>query len=231
MRTKSMVKSFVTLKMLSNGWKMDGKMPRKFPRIKRRSSKKFRRIHMIWWQKSKTFHSLSFDEEDFSFRRYKIVKRDNDNVYFEKVPILSSLPAVQGEWFGEKNEVYLGISRSDSGEITSIWLSWSRCFRTGYFSKISADGEGKRMELCEKNLKILGYTFSNVRIQWRKSEVIAWNDRVNRAEKYRIAVRMSLEFFTFLSSELFSHAFNWIGFHWLMNIYLYHVNYSIVVLR
>jgi hypothetical protein len=28
--------------------------------------------------------------------RYKAIKRDNDSVYFEKVPTLSSLPAVQG---------------------------------------------------------------------------------------------------------------------------------------
>ncbi len=28
--------------------------------------------------------------------RYKAVKRDNDSVYFEKVPSLTSLPAVQG---------------------------------------------------------------------------------------------------------------------------------------
>ncbi len=28
--------------------------------------------------------------------RYKGAKRDNDSVYFEKVPTLSSLPAIQG---------------------------------------------------------------------------------------------------------------------------------------
>ncbi len=28
--------------------------------------------------------------------RYKVAKRDNDSVYFEKVPTLSSLPAIQG---------------------------------------------------------------------------------------------------------------------------------------
>jgi len=28
--------------------------------------------------------------------RYKSIKRDNDSVYFEKVPTLSSLPVVQG---------------------------------------------------------------------------------------------------------------------------------------
>ncbi|CAF1254501.1 unnamed protein product [Rotaria sordida] len=33
---------------------------------------------------------------DMIMEKYKIVKRDNDNVYFEKVPTLSSLPAVQG---------------------------------------------------------------------------------------------------------------------------------------
>ncbi|CAF3260744.1 unnamed protein product [Rotaria sp. Silwood2] len=33
---------------------------------------------------------------DIIMGKYKIVKRDNDNVYFEKVPALSSLPTVQG---------------------------------------------------------------------------------------------------------------------------------------
>lgn len=28
--------------------------------------------------------------------RYKMAKRDNDNIYFEKVPPLSSLPVIQG---------------------------------------------------------------------------------------------------------------------------------------
>jgi hypothetical protein len=28
--------------------------------------------------------------------RYKAIKRDNDSIYFEKIPTLSSLPAVQG---------------------------------------------------------------------------------------------------------------------------------------
>jgi len=32
----------------------------------------------------------------FFQNRYKVAKRDNDSVYFEKVPTLSSLPAIQG---------------------------------------------------------------------------------------------------------------------------------------
>jgi hypothetical protein len=48
---------------------------------------------LSWESKSKKFSSIKFS---IISNRYKAVKRDNDSVYFEKVPTLSSLPAVQG---------------------------------------------------------------------------------------------------------------------------------------
>ena len=40
-----------------------------------------------------------------SFRsdRYKIAKRDNDSVYFEKVPSMTSLSAIQGKTIKEES--------------------------------------------------------------------------------------------------------------------------------
>lgn len=71
---------------------------------------------MIFWQKSKEITNPSLEHVFFClFNRYKIVKRDNDNVYFEKVPSLTSLPAVQGKWNGNDGErmkcvrVYQGV--------------------------------------------------------------------------------------------------------------------------
>ncbi len=51
------------------------------------------RMILSWESKSKKFSSIKFS---IISNRYKAVKRDNDSVYFEKVPTLSSLPAVQG---------------------------------------------------------------------------------------------------------------------------------------
>ncbi len=54
-------------------------------------------IHLLlmlsWESKSKNFVLIKIS---MISNRYKAIKRDNDSVYFEKVPILSSLPAVQG---------------------------------------------------------------------------------------------------------------------------------------
>jgi hypothetical protein len=43
---------------------------------------------------------ILIDSNQF-FNRYKVAKRDNDSVYFEKVPTLASLPAIQGSFIGE----------------------------------------------------------------------------------------------------------------------------------
>lgn len=82
------------------------------------------------------------------------------------------------------------------------------------FQKLVPMVRKKRINWNENNLTILGYTFSNVGIQRRKSEIITRNDRINRTEEYRIAVRIRfVQFLTYLASELFYLAFNWIEFH------------------
>ncbi len=54
-------------------------------------------IHLLmilsWESKLKKF---SLRKYSIISNRYKAIKRDNDSVYFEKVPALSSLPVVQG---------------------------------------------------------------------------------------------------------------------------------------
>jgi hypothetical protein len=56
-------------------------------------------IHLLMilsWESKYKFNSLTTNWIFLILNRYKVAKRDNDSVYFEKVPALSSLPAVQG---------------------------------------------------------------------------------------------------------------------------------------
>jgi hypothetical protein len=50
----------------------------------------------LWESKSEEKKNL---EISIILNRYKAIKRDNDSVYFEKVPALSSLPVVQGKFY------------------------------------------------------------------------------------------------------------------------------------
>ncbi len=58
-------------------------------------------LPMMWLWESKV--SYDFDLFDAIFYRYKVAKRDNDSVYFEKVPNLSSLSAIQGNLIQKEN--------------------------------------------------------------------------------------------------------------------------------
>lgn len=126
-----------------------------------------------------------------------------------------------------------GISRGCGCKISGIWLSWPRCFRTGYFSEISAYGEWETIEIiCTSSIFFSGCTSGNIGIQWRKSEITTRNDRIDRSEKSRIAVSESREWISIhFSSELFSRVYNWIEFPWPMTTFTCHENYSIVVLK
>ncbi|CAF4256660.1 unnamed protein product [Rotaria socialis] len=64
-----------SIERLTNGWKTAEK---------------------ISTDKTNAYKEANTFTNDMIMRKYKIAKRDNDNVYFEKIPALSSLPSVQG---------------------------------------------------------------------------------------------------------------------------------------
>lgn len=62
--------------------------------------------------------------ELFFVDRFKAAKRDNDCVYFEKVPALASLPAVQGRSLRRRfDEIIVSVFRGYSRQTTTIRLS------------------------------------------------------------------------------------------------------------
>ena len=90
------------MKLPLNDLKKLGKMQKKFLQIEQMYLEM--RMHlpmMSLWESKAAMICVNISLEKYyifvlSLNRYKAAKRDNDSVYFEKVPTLSNLPAIQG---------------------------------------------------------------------------------------------------------------------------------------
>ena len=164
----------------------------------------------------KDVHQFSSDVLNGKFRG---TKRDNDSVYFEKVPTLASLPAVQA----------VSVAKSQFFDCHDAKISG-----VDIFQKLIPLVKVRRGRDEEKfDSSFLGRASRRFGVQRRKGEVVTRNRRIDREQKSRIGVRS--ENISVGSRrkrfrlELFFVVSNWIAFRSTTNTCVFLVICSIVV--